>query len=70
MFKTNIDKTEKKWGRLLAAAECQSYLGAGRNSMERITAAAGARVKVGTRVLYDRAKIDAYLDGLNNNEVQ
>lgn len=71
MNKTTVDRNENKWGRLLAASECQAYLGAGRSSMIKITTAAGAKIKVGTRTLYDRTKIDSYLDSLtegNANE--
>lgn len=67
MRRTEVENTEYKWGRLLAIAECQSYLGAGRSTMERIAAAANAKVKVGSRTLYDRIKIDRYLDSLTED---
>ena len=42
----------------------QQYLNLGRNSVEKIGKAAGATVRIGSRVLYDREKIDAYLERL------
>lgn len=41
------------------------YLAVGRNTAEKIGRAAGARFKVGRRVLYRRDKIDAYIDSID-----
>lgn len=40
----------------------QNALGCGRHSAEKIGAAAGARIVIGRRVLYNRKKIEAYLE--------
>ena len=49
-------------GRLLGRQELQAYTNTGRASAEKLAAAAGAVLKIGGRTLYDRAKIDAYID--------
>lgn len=41
-------------------------LGCGRYTAEKIAEEAGARIKIGARVLYDANKIRAYISG--NNE--
>lgn len=51
-------------GRLLGAAELQAYINMGRNGARRVAEEAGAVIRIGNRVLYDRLKIDAYLDQL------
>ena len=40
------------------------YLTIGRNSAEKVAAAAGAKIKIGARTVYDLRKIDAYLDAV------
>lgn len=48
--------------RLFTTAELQAYLSVGRNVARNTGSAAGAAVRLGQRVLYDRRKIDAYID--------
>ena len=38
------------------------YLNLGRNSSRNLGKSANAIVRIGTRVLYDRKKIDSYID--------
>ena len=40
----------------------RNALGCGRYSAEKIATAAGAKIKVGGRALYDRRKIEEYLE--------
>lgn len=49
-------------GRLLGRQELQAYLNMGRTGAERVAAAAGAVIKIGGRTLYDRSKIDGWID--------
>lgn len=41
-------------------------LGCGRYTAEKIATAAGARIQIGKRVLYDAGKIRKYLDSMND----
>ena len=50
--------------RLLDANEVCYYLSLGRNRGVEFAKSIGAEIKVGRRSLYDRAKIDNYLDSL------
>lgn len=59
------NSSDTKWGRLLSTVECQQYLGVGYPTMIKITEKAGAKRNFGKRVLYDRNKIDEYLDSLD-----
>lgn len=43
----------------------QGVLGCGRATSEKIAMAAGARIVIGRRVLYDRCKIESYLETLS-----
>ena len=50
--------------RMLDRPSLQSYLNLGRASAERVAAEANAKIKIGNRTLFDRNKLDAYLDTL------
>ena len=50
--------------RLLGIKELMSYTSLGRNSAMQLGMDSGAKVKIGGRVLYDRKKIDSYIDSL------
>lgn len=50
--------------RLLSKEALRDYLSLGRDKAEQIAEDAGAKIKVGRRTLYDREKIDAYIDSL------
>lgn len=55
--------------RLLDASEVCLYLSLGRNKGIEFAKEIGSEVKVGRRCLYDRVKIDKYLDQLTEVEV-
>jgi len=50
--------------RLMDTEELRAYTNLGRNNAMKLGEEIGAKVKVGKRVLWDRAKIDKYLDEL------
>lgn len=50
--------------RLLDTDQLRAYMGIGRNNAMKIGAEIGARVQVGRRVLWDKRKVDAYIDSL------
>ena len=51
-------------GRLLGIRELMEYTSLGQNTARQMGKDAGAVVKAGRRVLYDRLKIDAYIESL------
>ena len=53
-------------GRLLGIDELQRYLNLGMASARKFGKDAGAIIHIGSRVLYDREKVDAYIDSLNH----
>lgn len=55
-------------GRLLGRQELQAYLNMGRTGAERVAAAAGAVIKIGGRTLYDRSKIDGWIDAEHHRQ--
>lgn len=61
------ERTEKdvnlEGKRLLDIKELCFYLSLGRNNASVFGKEIGARVQFGTRVLYDRKKIDEWIDG-------
>lgn len=54
----------KKMPRLLDVKKLMEYLSIGRDSARNIGEAAGAVIRIGSRVLYDRLKIDTYIDSM------
>ena len=44
--------------------ELMARLNSGRQTAEKVAAAAGAKIKIGRRTLYQVGKIEAYLDQL------
>ena len=50
--------------RLMSTEELMAYTSLGRGTATRLGEDCGARVKVGKRVLWDRTKIDRYLNSL------
>lgn len=50
--------------RLLGLSELQTYLSIGENTARKIGKESGAVVKIGRRLLFDRQKIDEYIDSL------
>lgn len=55
--------TEGK-NRLMDTEELRTYTSLGRNNAIKLGEDIGAKVKIGKRVLWDREKIDRYLDEL------
>lgn len=47
--------------RLMGVKQLQAYTGLGMNRAAELGKQAGARVRYGSRVLYDRLKVDAYI---------
>jgi len=54
--------------RLLDTEELRMYVGLGRNTAIELAETAGARVAIGKRILFDRVKLDQYLDELTGVE--
>ncbi len=50
--------------RLLNTDELMVYSGLGRNRSVELGDIAGARIRIGKRVLWDRQKLDKYFDSL------
>ena len=50
---------------LMDTEELRAYTNLGRNKAMELGDEIGARVKIGKRVLWDRVKIDKYLDSLS-----
>ena len=50
------------YGRLLGINELMSYTSLGKNNAQKLGQNANAMVRFGKRVLYDRRKIDKYID--------
>ncbi len=50
--------------RMLSTAEAATYCGLGRTKTRQLAENAGAVVRYGSRVLFDRIKLDAALDAL------
>ena len=61
-FKTNTSNAENPI--LYDMATLQANLHCGRFTAEKIAREAGARVSIGKRVLYDRKKIEKYLESV------
>ena len=53
---------EQGYGRLMNINDLMRYTALGRNSAMNLGKTANAIVRIGTRVLYDRKKIDSYID--------
>lgn len=66
----NIRRNSNTDGRLLGNDELQKYLNLGKVSAMKLGKDAGALVHIGSRVLYDREKVDAYIDSLINSPEQ
>lgn len=61
-----MEKKEK--ARLLDTEELRAYVRLGRNNAMKLGVDSGAKIKIGRRVLWDRAKIDRYLNSLTGAE--
>ena len=55
-------KRNEQEGRLLSMTELQDYLNLGHHTAREVGESAGAIIKIGRRLLFDRKKIDAYID--------
>lgn len=61
-----MEKKEK--ARLLDTEELRAYVCLGRNNAMKLGVTSGAKIKIGRRVLWDRTKIDQYLNSLTGAE--
>lgn len=50
--------------RLMGTEELRAYTNLGRNNAMKLGEEIGAKVKIGRRVLWDKRKVDEYLDSL------
>lgn len=64
------DSSEYGFGRTMDTHALCAYLGLGQYAARDIAQNAGAIIKVGRRVVYDRMKIDAYMDSLTAEGVK
>ena len=64
--RTNLSGTGEC--RLMDTEELRAYTNLGRNNAMKLGEEIGAKVRVGKRVLWDRVKIDQYLDRLTEVE--
>ena len=62
MRKRDIKKDTES--RFFSMPELQAYLSVGESTVRKIAEASGAKIKIGRRALYDRRRIDAYIDSL------
>lgn len=65
MKKTNIAALNVKDRRTVDTATLQEMLGAGRKTAVEVGTAAGARIQVGRRVLWNVRKVQSYLDQIS-----
>lgn len=61
MNKKTCHNNEK---RLLSIDECCDYVGMGRNKTRALMHEIGADLKIGSRSLFDKKRIDEYIDSL------
>lgn len=67
MTRKSVEETNNK--RLLNLNELMIYIGIGRNKAIDFGKESGAIVRIGRRVLYDRKKVDEYIDSLVGKEI-
>lgn len=67
-MKSREKKSIKGGSRLMDTNELRAYTSLGRNTAMNLGIEAGARIKLGKRVLWDKAKIDQYLNELTDIE--
>ena len=56
--------------RLMGLRELQAYTGLGEKRAARLGREAGAVIRYGTRVLYDREAVDRYIDRLREEGIK
>ena len=61
---TEPEQVESIQSRLLGIEGLMEYLSLGRNNARQLGKDSRAVIRVGRRVLYDRKKIDEYLEGM------
>lgn len=61
-------KIEANNNRLMDTDELRAYTSLGRNKSMELGINAGAKIKVGKRTLWDKAKIDQYINELTGIE--
>lgn len=62
MTERQTPRQVSEYGRLMGIKELMSYTSLGRNSALELGKNACAIVRIGKRVLYDRKKIDTWID--------
>lgn len=67
-MRTRATATVCAESRLMDTEELRAYTNLGRNNAMKLGEEIGAKVKIGKRVLWDRKKIDSYLNKLTGIE--
>jgi len=62
MRKTTESQLELKHRMLISTADLQEFLSCGRSTTIKIGTEAGAKIQIGKRVLWNREKIQKYLN--------
>lgn len=68
MYQTKDRKPETGAPIAIGLPELMARLNSGRQTAEKVAAAAGAKIKIGRRTLYHVGKIEAYLDQLTEQQ--
>lgn len=63
-MKARKDKKLYSQARYLSIEELVAYTSLGRNTAREIGVKSGAAIKIGRRAIYDREKIDTYLESI------
>ena len=63
-MRERIRVTESGRSRLMDTDELKAYTNIGRNNAINLGKECGAEVKIGRRILWDRVKVDQYINGL------
>lgn len=69
-MKRKLGNASEFGGRYMGLNELQAYAAIGQSTARKLGESAGAAVKIGRRVLYDRKKIDAYIGSLSQKGEQ
>lgn len=67
-MRSRNDNAEYGYGKTLDIRGLQAYTSLGRTSAVKVGKDAGAIIRLGNRVVYDREKVDAYLNALRESE--
>lgn len=64
LLNKRYENTNYEYGRAMDINALCAYTSCGKDTARRLASDAGAVIRVGRRVVYDRRKIDAYMDTL------